>query len=302
MRTTQTDRRAGLVCALTALLLVAGVAGARAQNPPPPVSRPSASRPRPPPSRASRSTGSRCSTSATTSSRSTRTGPTPCASPGCRRSRTSSARTTTRSPASARAGFGVRSSTPTALGELKTTFEFELFGTGVDEGQTTFRLRHAYGELGAFGAGQYLDALHGHRRVPQLARVLGPHGHGVLPQRAGALDAGERRRAQRDARARAARRQRRRRRLRGPHRAAEHQGPLPAARLLRVLQVRAEVGLRPGRRHAPDDQVGRRARRPVRPLRRRHRLGHQPQLQPQRRPTATSSGCSSSSARASRTT
>ena len=29
------------------------------------------------------------------------------------------------------------------LGELKTTFEFELFGTGVDAGQTTFRLRHA---------------------------------------------------------------------------------------------------------------------------------------------------------------
>jgi hypothetical protein len=50
--------------------------------------------------------------------------------------------------------LGVRTSTPTALGDLKTTFEFELFGTGVDEGQTTFRLRHAYGELGAFGAGQ----------------------------------------------------------------------------------------------------------------------------------------------------
>ena len=28
------------------------------------------------------------------------------------------------------------------VGELKTTFEFEMFGTGVDEGQTTFRLRH----------------------------------------------------------------------------------------------------------------------------------------------------------------
>ena len=44
--------------------------------------------------------------------------------------------------------LGVRTSTPTALGDLKTTFEFELFGTGVDAGQTTFRLRHAYGELG----------------------------------------------------------------------------------------------------------------------------------------------------------
>jgi hypothetical protein len=50
--------------------------------------------------------------------------------------------------------LGVRSSTPTKYGELKTLFEFELFGTGVDAGQTTFRLRHAYGELGQFGAGQ----------------------------------------------------------------------------------------------------------------------------------------------------
>jgi hypothetical protein len=39
--------------------------------------------------------------------------------------------------------FGVKTSTPTAMGELKTQFEFELFGTGVDSGQTTFRLRHA---------------------------------------------------------------------------------------------------------------------------------------------------------------
>src|SRR5215207_1938053 len=50
--------------------------------------------------------------------------------------------------------LGVRASTPTDLGDLKTTFEFELFGTGVDEGQTTFRLRHAYGEINGFGAGQ----------------------------------------------------------------------------------------------------------------------------------------------------
>ena len=50
--------------------------------------------------------------------------------------------------------FGIKTSTPTPLGDLKTQFEFELFGTGVDAGQTTFRLRHAYGELGQFGAGQ----------------------------------------------------------------------------------------------------------------------------------------------------
>ncbi len=50
--------------------------------------------------------------------------------------------------------FGVKSTTPTHFGDLKTIFEFELFGTGIDAGQTTFRLRHAYGELGHFGAGQ----------------------------------------------------------------------------------------------------------------------------------------------------
>jgi hypothetical protein len=50
--------------------------------------------------------------------------------------------------------FGVKGFEPTKYGELKTTFEWELFGTGVDAGQTTFRLRHAYGELGHFGAGQ----------------------------------------------------------------------------------------------------------------------------------------------------
>jgi len=50
--------------------------------------------------------------------------------------------------------FGVKSGTPTSMGELKTQFEFELFGTGSDAGKTTFRLRHAYAELGQFGAGQ----------------------------------------------------------------------------------------------------------------------------------------------------
>ncbi|MDH4349196.1 MAG: hypothetical protein OEW17_10340, partial [Gemmatimonadota bacterium] len=50
--------------------------------------------------------------------------------------------------------LGVRGYIPTGLGELKTIFEFELYGTGADAGQTTFRLRHAWGELGQIGAGQ----------------------------------------------------------------------------------------------------------------------------------------------------
>ena len=50
--------------------------------------------------------------------------------------------------------FGVKSYVPTPLGPLTTLFEFDLFGSGVDAGQTTFHLRHAYAELGKFGVGQ----------------------------------------------------------------------------------------------------------------------------------------------------
>jgi hypothetical protein len=50
--------------------------------------------------------------------------------------------------------FGVDATIPTDIGELKTKLEFELYGTGSDEGKTTPRLRHAYGEIGSFLAGQ----------------------------------------------------------------------------------------------------------------------------------------------------
>src|SRR6188508_408827 len=72
--------------------------------------------------------------------------------------------------------LGVRSSTPTSLGDLKTTFEFELFGTGVDEGQTTFRLRHAYGELGQFGAGQTWSPFMDPDVFPNSLEYWGPTG------------------------------------------------------------------------------------------------------------------------------
>ena len=177
--------------------------------------------------------------------------------PSCRRSRTSSARTAARSPACARAASACRASTPTDAGRAaRRTFEFELFGTGVDEGQTTFRLRHAYGELGAVRRRPDLEPVHGHRRVPQLARVLGTDRHGVLPQRAGALDA-DQGDTQRDARARAAGRQRRPGRLRGPHRAAGRHGALPAARpLRRTTAVRGDWGYVRARRHRSGRSTG----------------------------------------------
>jgi hypothetical protein len=72
--------------------------------------------------------------------------------------------------------FGVKTSTPTALGDLKTTFEFELFGTGDDAGQTTFRLRHAYGELGQFGAGQTWSPFMDIDVFPNSIEYWGPNG------------------------------------------------------------------------------------------------------------------------------
>ncbi len=72
--------------------------------------------------------------------------------------------------------LGFRSSTPTDFGDLKTIFEFELFGTGVDSGQTTFRLRHAWGELGNFGAGQYRSPFTDPDAFPNSLEYWGPTG------------------------------------------------------------------------------------------------------------------------------
>jgi hypothetical protein len=72
--------------------------------------------------------------------------------------------------------LGVRSTVPTDYGDLFTIFEFELFGVGVDEGQTTFRLRHAYGELGEFGAGQYWSPFMDIDTFPNSLEYWGPTG------------------------------------------------------------------------------------------------------------------------------
>jgi len=72
--------------------------------------------------------------------------------------------------------LGARSTTPTQLGNLNTIFEFELFGTGVDEGQTTFRLRHAWGELGGLGAGQTWSPFMDPDVFPNTIEYWGPTG------------------------------------------------------------------------------------------------------------------------------
>ena len=72
--------------------------------------------------------------------------------------------------------FGVKSSMPTSLGEFKTKFEFDMYGVGGDAGQTTIRLRHAYGQIGHFGAGQTNSAFMDVDVFPNSLEYWGPTG------------------------------------------------------------------------------------------------------------------------------
>jgi hypothetical protein len=72
--------------------------------------------------------------------------------------------------------FGVKNYFETPMGELKTHFEFEMFGTGADAGQTTIRLRHAYAELGKFGAGQTWSPFMDIDVFPNTVEYWGPTG------------------------------------------------------------------------------------------------------------------------------
>jgi hypothetical protein len=72
--------------------------------------------------------------------------------------------------------FGVKTSMPTKFGEFKTVFDFDLFGVGADAGQTTIRLRHAYGQLGHVGAGQTESAFMDLDVFPNTLEYWGPCG------------------------------------------------------------------------------------------------------------------------------
>jgi hypothetical protein len=72
--------------------------------------------------------------------------------------------------------LGVKGLLPTEHGDIKTIFEFELFGVGPDAGQTTFRLRHAYGEFKQFGGGQYWSVFMDPDVFPNSIEYWGPSG------------------------------------------------------------------------------------------------------------------------------
>ncbi len=72
--------------------------------------------------------------------------------------------------------FGVQGSEPVAGHDLTFKFEFDLFGVGVDAGQTTFRLRHAYGAWGPVLAGQTNSLFMDGDIFPNTIDYWGPSG------------------------------------------------------------------------------------------------------------------------------
>jgi hypothetical protein len=72
--------------------------------------------------------------------------------------------------------FGVKASQDVAGKPLLVKFEFDLYGTGDDAGQTTMRLRHFYGEWGPVLAGQTNTLFMDGDIFPNTIEYWGPPG------------------------------------------------------------------------------------------------------------------------------
>jgi hypothetical protein len=72
--------------------------------------------------------------------------------------------------------FGARATLPTGNGDVKATFEFDMFGVGSDAGQTTIRLRHAWGQWKQVGAGQTNSQFMDGDVFPNSLDYWGPNG------------------------------------------------------------------------------------------------------------------------------
>jgi len=72
--------------------------------------------------------------------------------------------------------IGVKSAVHTKFGLFTTKFEFDLFGVGDRVGQTDIRVRHFYGQLGKFGAGQTNSTFMDGDVFPNQLEYWGPSG------------------------------------------------------------------------------------------------------------------------------
>jgi hypothetical protein len=73
--------------------------------------------------------------------------------------------------------FGTKATIPTSYGpDIKVVFDWDLFGVGVDAGQTTIRPRHMYGQWGKFGGGQTESPFMDLDVFPNILEYWGPNG------------------------------------------------------------------------------------------------------------------------------
>ena len=72
--------------------------------------------------------------------------------------------------------LGAKGTLPTGNGDVFAQFEFDMFGVGPDAGQTTIRLRHAYGQWKQIGAGQTNSQFMDVDVFPNILDYWGPNG------------------------------------------------------------------------------------------------------------------------------
>ena len=72
--------------------------------------------------------------------------------------------------------FGAKATIPTSGPDVKVVFDWDLFGVGVDAGQTTIRPRHMYGQWGKFGGGQLESPFMDVDVFPNVLDYWGPNG------------------------------------------------------------------------------------------------------------------------------
>ena len=73
----------------------------------------------------------------------------------------------------------VKTKTPSEFGDVKTLLEGDFFGVGgseISSNSASFRLRHAYGEIGGFGAGQFWTNFMPIESYPSTVDFNGPAG------------------------------------------------------------------------------------------------------------------------------
>jgi hypothetical protein len=72
--------------------------------------------------------------------------------------------------------LGFKAEVPAGKHVIKVVVDFDFFGVGVDAGQTTIRLRHAYGEYGKFLGGQAESTFMDLDVFPNILDYWGPNG------------------------------------------------------------------------------------------------------------------------------